>query len=343
MILELLALIPLTAVIAWCGAGLARRYAVRRRMLDAPGERRSHKGQVPRGGGIGVLAGLLFVVGLLGWRNALTFEEAAAIGGGLLIVGLTGWLDDHRPIPIPVRLSAHLLAAAWLLWWLGGLASLNVGFTVTLGLVGYGLSAVGVVWLINLYNFMDGIDSFASVQGLFAGTVMGAWLALAGETGLAALGFGVAAACAGFLPWNLPPAKLFLGDVGSTSLGFLFAAVALRGEQAGAMPLAVAVLILGLFVFDATFTLIARMARRARWYTPHREHAYQYMVRAGWGHARVVVRLMAVNLLVILPLVVLVYWWPGILGPVAVGSVPVALCLWVWARKHFAEAAKFST
>ncbi len=343
MILELLALIPLTAFVAWCGAGLARGYALRRRMLDAPGERRSHRGEVPRGGGIGILAGMLALIGFLCWRQALAPGETAAIGGGLLIVGIAGWIDDHRPIPIAVRLSAHLLAGAWLVGWLGGLGTLDVGMTFNLGAVGYGLAIVGVVWLINLYNFMDGIDALAATQGLFAASVMGAWLMLAGEPGLSVLAFGVAAGCAGFLPWNLQPAKLFLGDVGSTSLGFLFAALALRSNQEDAMPVAVSVLVLGLFVFDATFTLIARMAKRARWYTPHREHAYQYMVRAGLGHGQVVIRLMAVNLLVILPLVVLLHQWPGLLGPVSAGSIPAALCLWLLARRHFATAMDPST
>lgn len=341
--MELLVYLPLTAVLAWGGAGLARRYALRRRMLDTPGERRSHQGEVPRGGGVGVLIGLVVLAAALGWAGALSFGEAAGIGGGLLLVGLSGWRDDHRPLRVPVRLAAHLLAAAWLLWWLGGLASIHVGATVELGALGYAVAALGVVWLTNLYNFMDGIDAFASAEGLFAGCVMGIWLLMAGEPGLSLLALGIAAACAGFLPWNLPPAKLFLGDVGSTTLGFAFAALVLRGEQTGAMAAPVAVLVLGVFVFDATFTLIARMAKRARWYTPHREHAYQYMVRAGIDHGLAVVRLMVVNLLVILPLVVLSYWRPGVIGPVSAVSVIGALCLWLWARRHFAARMDFST
>lgn len=340
--MELFALIPLTAAVAWGGAALARRHALRRRMLDAPGERRSHQGEVPRGGGAGILAGLLVLIGVLVWFGELAPGEAAGIGGGLLAVGLTGWLDDHRPIPVPARLAAHLLAAAWLLWWLGGLATLEVGVTLELGAAGYVVAAAGIIWLTNLYNFMDGIDAFAAAEGLFAGTLIGIWLLLAGEPGLSLLALGIAAACAGFLPWNLPPARLFMGDVGSTSLGFAFAALVLRGEQSGTMAAPVGVLVLGLFVFDATFTLIARMARGARWYTPHREHAYQYMVRAGLDHGGAVVRLMAVNLLVILPLVALLYRWPGALGPVSAAAIAAAACLWFAARRHFSSRAGFS-
>lgn len=341
--MELLALIPMTAAVAWCGAALARRHALRRRMLDAPGERRSHQGEVPRGGGAGILAALTLLIGLLAWRGELSAAEAVGIGGGLLLVGLTGWLEDHRPIPVLARLAAHFIAAAWLLWWLGGLAVLRVGVTLDLGISGYVVAAVGIIWLTNLYNFMDGIDAFAAAEGLFAGTLMGMWLLLAGEPGLSLLALGIAAACAGFLPWNQPPARLFMGDVGSTSLGFVFAALVLRGEQTGTMAAPVSILVLGLFVFDATFTLVARMARKARWYTPHREHAYQYMVRAGFSHGRAVVRLMAVNLLVILPLVAWLYRWPGALGPVSAGSVIAALCLWLGARRHFAGSEGFST
>lgn len=343
MTLELLALLPLTAVLAWGGAAIARRYALRRRMLDAPGERRSHHGQVPRGGGLGILAGLVLLIVLLAWREALTFDEAVAVGGGLLLVGLTGWVDDHRPVPVAARMVIHLLAACWLLWWLGGLATIQVGVPVHLGVAGYVVAVLGVVWLTNLYNFMDGIDAFAAGEGLFAGTGMGIWLLLAGEPGLSLLALGIAAACAGFLPWNLPPARLFMGDVGSTSLGFVFAALVLRGEQTGAMASPIAMIVLGLFVFDATFTLVARMVQKARWYTPHREHAYQYMARAGLSHGRVVLRLMAVNLLVILPLVILLYWRPGMTGPVSVGSVIAAVGLWFGARRYYAASAGFST
>lgn len=341
--MELLALLPLTAVLAWAGAAIARRYALRRRMLDAPGERRSHQGEVPRGGGVGIIVGLVLIIIILAWRQALTIEEAVAVGGGLLLVGLTGWLDDHRPIPVFARMAMHLLAAGWLLWWLGGLAAIHIGVPVNLGMAGYAVAALGVVWLTNLYNFMDGIDAFAAGEGMFAGTLMGVWLMLAGEHGLALLGFGIAAGCAGFLPWNLPPAKLFMGDVGSTGLGFVFAALVLRGEQTGAMASPIAMLVLGLFVFDATFTLVARVARRARWYTPHREHAYQYMVRSGLSHGRVVIRLMAVNLLVILPLVVWLHRWPGMIGPVSAGSVIAAVGLWLGARRYYAASAGFST
>lgn len=328
--------LPAAALVTWTGAVLARRYALGRRMVDEPGDRRSHEGAVPRGGGAGIPVVVTAAAGLAAWTGGLSAGAAIGVGGGLMAVGVFGWLEDHRPVPIPLRILGQAAAVAWLLWWTGGLASLDLGFRVPLGPAGNLVALLACVWLINLYNFMDGIDALAASEGVFVGAVMGAWFLLAGQEGAALVAWTAAAACAGFLPWNLPPARLFLGDAGSTSLGFVFAALALVGEQTGTLPAAVSIIVLGVFAFDATFTVLSRMLNRARWYTPHREHAYQYLVRAGLGHGRTVCRLMAVNLLVILPVVMVLYGWPALRGPAIACCAVGALALWTVVRRRCA-------
>jgi len=191
----------------------------------------------------------------------------------------------------------HFLAAAWALYWLGGLPSLRVGAgAVELGPAGTVLAALGLVWFVNMYNFMDGIDGIAGSEAVTAGLAGGALLLALGSPGLATLSLLLAAASAGFLAWNWQPARIFMGDVGSGFLGFCFAALALASERAGALPLLGWVLLLGVFLFDATATLGRRVVRGEKWYDAHRSHAYQRAVQGGWRAAAVTGAVIAINL-----------------------------------------------
>lgn len=330
--------IPLAAlVLSAVLTATALRYARRRSLLDEPGPRRSHTEPTPRGGGIGILVALLAVVAGLFACGLLPWNWALGLGVGLLLVGLTGWWDDHRPLDPRIRFAMQAVAAAWLVFICGGIERLDLGaWSLPLGVLDDVLPFIGILWLTNLYNFMDGIDALAVSEGAFAGTVMGAWLYLAGEPGLALLALALAASCAGLWPWNLPPARIFMGDVGSTTLGFAFGGLALLGANSGAMPAVASLLVLSVFVLDATFTLIARIMRRERWYTPHREHAYQHLVRAGASHGRAVTGLMAVNVLVILPMVFLMYLFPGMAGVLAGLGVLAGWALWYECRRRCA-------
>jgi Fuc2NAc and GlcNAc transferase len=141
--------------------------------------------------------------------------------------------------------------------------------------------------MINLYNFMDGIDGLAGGQAVLVGLVAAAVSWNAGVPSLAAIALLIAAAAAGFLAWNWAPAKIFLGDVGSGFLGFVFAVIALASELRGTTPLLLWLLLLGVFVFDATLTLTRRVFHGDRWYDAHRSHAYQRAVQAGYSHQQV--------------------------------------------------------
>lgn len=283
-------------VLALTGTWLARRYALRRGLIDQPGVRRSHATATPRGGGIAIVAAALFALGWLALAGAAGAGAAGTSGStrnalyvaiaiGLLLVAGIGWLDDHRPLSAWLRLGMHAAAAAILAWGIhriGGNA-VATSSTFVLALV-----------LVNIWNFMDGIDGLATSQaGLVAlgyallGTAVSGSALLAGQMPMTWLALAVAAACAGFLPFNLPRARIFLGDVGSGALGFLLAALVglLLSADAKALPLAL--LPLSAFAIDAALTLAVRIVRQERWWLPHTQHAYQRWSRSSGRHGPV--------------------------------------------------------
>jgi Fuc2NAc and GlcNAc transferase len=287
MLLPAVILLVSAAAVAGLTA-LVRRYALARSIIDVPNVRSSHSIPTPRGGGVaiaGVLLPGLLLLELAGWISA---REAAALVGGGALVAAVGWLEDERGVAAPTRALLHVIAACWAVYWLGGLRELNVGpRSMSLGPVGALIAVLGIVWATNLYNFMDGIDGIAGAQAVAAGLVGGVLLLSTGRVGLAMIALVAAATSIGFLVWNWSPAKIFMGDVGSGLLGFLFGTLALASENAGGVPLLAWAVILGVFVFDATITLGRRIVRRERWYEAHRSHAYQRLVRSGWTHAQV--------------------------------------------------------
>jgi Fuc2NAc and GlcNAc transferase len=213
---------------------------------------------------------------------------ALALGG--VLVALSGWLDDHgRATPL-VRLALHFGAATALVLGIGVPGAVSFGVVqAPLGLLAAPLLVIGVVWLVNLYNFMDGLDGIAGTQAIVAGLGMGAMLLTASAPDLALLSLGVAAATVGFLRWNWPPARIFMGDVGSALLGFAFAAIALAGSLETGVALPLLLLPLGPFIADASVTLARRLVRGERIHLAHRRHLYQRLAQGGWSHRRIAV------------------------------------------------------
>lgn len=294
---NLLLVVVLTMIVTCLGTMLVRRYALARSVLDLPNERSSHSIPTPRGGGLAIAIAALAAAVVLGAAGELPWSLVLAMGlGGGLVAGI-GWVDDHRHVPARWRALAQLVAAGIAVALFGGLDSLRLGAgEVRLGLLGSGLAIVAIIWVVNLYNFMDGIDGIAGIQAVTVG-VFGAALAAQAEAPEIVRGsLLIAAAAAGFLVWNWAPAKIFMGDVGSGLLGFLFAVLALASERLGGPPLLTWLILMGVFVFDATATLLRRAARGERWYDAHREHAYQRLVRAGWSHRRVSLGVAGLNL-----------------------------------------------
>jgi Fuc2NAc and GlcNAc transferase len=317
----ILTLIAVCLVTSWLTTGLVRRYALARSILDVPNDRSSHSVPTPRGGGLAialVLPAGLTAAAAAGWVDR---ELALALGvGGALVAGI-GWIDDHRHVPARVRVGVHFAASVWAVWRLGGLDSLRLGaFEVPLGPVGPVVAVLGIVWLINLYNFMDGIDGIAGGEALAVGLAGAALTAYTGEASVAVASLLVAAGAAGFLVWNRPPARIFMGDVGSGLLGFAFGALALASETRGSVPLLLWLVLLGVFVADATATLLRRVVHGERWYDAHRSHAYQRAVRAGWSHGGVTVASMLLTGLLAL-LVAAAVIRPSLQPVVAVAAV----------------------
>jgi Fuc2NAc and GlcNAc transferase len=187
----------------------------------------------------------------------------------------------------------QVLAAAWTGSWIGVPAAVGSNaVAVALAVV----SVVAIAWCCNLYNFMDGIDGIAGSEGVIVGLTGGWLLWRAGAADLALVSFLIGAASAGFLVWNWPPARLFMGDVGSGLLGFLFGALAVASVERGAVPLVSWLLLLGVFVFDATATLLRRMIAGERWYAAHRSHAYQRAVQSGLSHRTVTLTTVVINI-----------------------------------------------
>ena len=322
---ERIAFVAAAALLSWLLASRVRLYALDR-LLDIPNERSSHSTPTPRGGGLAIAVtalGGVVVAAMLHW---ISWDLAIALSGGGAMIATVGWVDDHRDLSALTRFAVQFISAAWAMFWLGGLPALSVGnSTVTLGLVGTILGVIGIVWAINLYNFVDGIDGLAAGEAISTGVIGGLILLAMNQTGLAMVALLIAAASAGFLPLNWAPAKLFMGDVGSGMLGYLFAVLAIASENSGAMPLLLWILLLGAFVFDATVTLCRRVMHGERWYHAHHSHAYQRMVQAGRSHAQVSTTILLINL--VLALLAVVAWLKPTFFLIAIGAGTLLLSI----------------
>lgn len=287
----------LAALTTFVLTGFARRYAVRRGVLDHPSDRSSHAIPTPRGGGIALAALLIpfaIVAGMTGWIDT-NVSIALSVGGSLITA--VGWLDDHRSLGRFTRFAVHAICAALAVFLIGGPEELSSGRVhIELGVAGDIAAWLGIVWLVNLYNFMDGIDGIASAEAVVVGGVGGGLLLAGGVPSLALVCFVIAGAAAGFIVWNWAPAKIFMGDAGSGLLGYCLAVVGLAADRSGAVGLLVWLALLAVFVVDATVTLVRRLLRHERVFDAHRSHAYQRMVQSGWSHARVTTAVIVLNL-----------------------------------------------
>ena len=227
-----------------------------------------------------------------------------------MTLAIIGWWDDHRSLSVRSRLIVQLAVSLYLLACLASSARLE-------GMMQMLTAGLFVLWMTNLYNFMDGSNGMAGLQGVFAGSVLAALFWQAGDTHSSLLALLLAAACAGFLPWNTGRARVFMGDVGSLALGFAFAALLVQGVTAGSFALPVGLLVMSLFLTDATLTLLARVIRGERWYNAHRQHAYQRLIAHGWSHGRVAVLYQVINLALVLPGIGVAVQFPALAWPVA--------------------------
>lgn len=283
----------LTAFAAtYLGVGSFRAWSIRKGYLDHPNERSSHENPTPRGGGLVIALVTLsaYVAGswIIGYELSIGF-----LIGAVLIVGVS-WLDDVYSLSFIWRLLVHLAAAGAMIASTGYFDSITIPLIESplyVGKFGIPIAVIWIAWFVNAYNFMDGIDGIAGIQAFAAGIgwmILGYFLIAPPAT---LIGGVIAFSSIGFLIHNWQPAKIFMGDAGSAFLGFTFASMPfLIREQANvygsALPY-VAVLFVWLFVFDSALTLLRRLIRGERVWTPHREHLYQRLVIAGRSHRSV--------------------------------------------------------
>lgn len=319
-------------------SGAVRRYALQQSLLDVPNDRSLHSSPTPTGGGLAIVLVVIGGIALMAASGRLSEPIGLAFAGGGALVASIGWLDDRQHVSARFRFLVHAIASVWAVWWLGGMPYLTTGAaSAHLGLGGSILAVAALIWAINLYNFMDGIDGLAAVEAVAAG-LFGAFLLAPRSPTLASISLLVAAAAAGFLPWNWAPARMFMGDVGSGFLGFMFGALAVATESAQVLPSLTWVVLLGVFFADATLTLVRRLIRGERWYFAHRTHAYQRAVQAGWSHARVAISVLWLDL----GLGVLAWWaWrrPGLLLPLLGLAALVLGSIYLLVERRLASSA----
>lgn len=288
--------------------GVIRNYAIHKKLIDNPNERSSHAIATPRGGGLSIV--IIFSISLLilSLYNRIELSYFAALFVGGLLVGTIGFIDDHRHIPAGWRICVHFLAAAWAMYWFRDNSIINLSEGILHRGWYIDLAALFmIVWVLNLYNFMDGVDGIAGIEAIttaVAATFIIIFTSPVSEQHqyyvLTLLL--LSAAVFGFLVWNWPPAKIFMGDVGSGYLGYIFALFIIDTAIDTIMTLWVWIILLGVFIVDATLTLLRRIVDGKRWYEAHRSHAYQHAARRWNSHRKVTLSVLCINLLWLFPL-----------------------------------------
>jgi UDP-GlcNAc:undecaprenyl-phosphate/decaprenyl-phosphate GlcNAc-1-phosphate transferase len=277
----------LVALLSYLGVYWIRSYAHRQQILDHPNERSSHSSPTARGGGLAIVIlvlgiGLWFV-GEAGWDRSLIYVLGAAI------IAWLGWRDDRHSLSPRVRFAVQGIVAAISIWGLGYFKIVTIPMfgELHLGVIGIVITFLWIIGLTNAYNFMDGIDSLAGGVALSAG-IGWMWLASNMHNSFAFwVALAIAAGSLGFLGHNWPPAKIFMGDVGSTFLGYSFAVLPLISSDQSGDALMLGTLLMWTIIMDAGVTFIQRLIKRENVFAAHRSHLYQRLVIAGYRHETV--------------------------------------------------------
>lgn len=306
-------------VVSWGLTFVLRRYALANSLMDTPNERSSHSVPTPRGGGVAIVVSFLLALLILRGLDLMSLATLVGLLGSGLLVALIGFADDHGHIAARWRLLGHFAASIWALYWLGGSPGVTLfGLTLEPGWIGNILFVLYLVWMLNLYNFMDGIDGLASAEAISVclGMLLVYWFSANLELAWGPLA--LVAAVAGFLCWNYPPAKIFMGDAGSGFLGIVLAGMSIEAASRSPELLWSWLIMLGVFIVDATWTLMRRLLRGEKVYEAHRSHGYQYASRKHRSHKTVTLASIAINFVWLMPLSIAVAsgWIPGFFGMV---------------------------
>ncbi|MXR29649.1 MULTISPECIES: MraY family glycosyltransferase [unclassified Pseudomonas] len=314
-------------VLSYVLTAILRRYALSRSLLDVPNDRSSHSVSTPRGGGVAIVLTFLVALMVLFTGDLIARTTFSALAGAGALTAVIGFLDDHRHVAARWRLLAHFFAAIWGIYWLGGLPPISLfGVSLELGWYGSLLAVIYLVWMLNLYNFMDGIDGIAAVEAITVclGGCLLYWVSNASDhIGPLVL---LVACVAGFLCWNLPPAKIFMGDAGSGFLGLMIGMLTLQAAWLSPSLFWGWLILLGVFIVDATFTLLCRFVRGDKIYEAHRSHAYQFASRRYGKHLPVTLAVGFINLFWLLPIAFcVVYYKLDGIGGIVLAYAPLIM------------------
>lgn len=303
-------------VISFGVTNVVRHYALYRNLLDQPNHRSAHTKPTPRGGGLAIITAFMPTLYFLMWSHPPLMTTYLAIHTGLLVAAI-GLIDDIKSLPARWRFSVHLLSAALALIIINGFPSIYLPYPLNLlsnhslitppNWIGYPLGILGLAWFLNLFNFMDGTDGIAASQSLFVSLGLFSFLVIH-SFDLALIPLSLAFASFGFLVWNWPSAKIFMGDVGSGYLGFILGLLVLLASQYNAVLLYCGLILMGIFIVDATYTLFVRVISGQKWHEAHCSHTYQIISRR-IGHTSLLLGCWAINLFWLLPMAILAYFY----------------------------------
>lgn len=279
-----------------------RAYALKKNIIDNPNERSSHSVPTPRGGGVAVVCSYLLALAVLIYSQQLTVHIGLTLMVAGFVIALLGFLDDHGHINSMLRLAIHFLVAIGAVISLGGFAEVTIFNGLQLGFIANIVAVLFLVWLLNLYNFMDGINGIASVEAITTTASMAMLYYLLNTSLNSDLLWLLAACVFGFLLWNFPKAKIFMGDACSGFLGLTLGILALIALKENLGLFCAWIICLGVFVVDATYTLIKRVLSGYKMYDAHRSHSYQILSRKWGSHTPVTLAVAAINLLWLFPI-----------------------------------------
>lgn len=289
LIVFLLILFSVSFVLTW----LVRIIAIRKSIIDLPTERSSHSVPMPLGGGLAIAIVWFFAISFLFFYEGISTKLFFALLCGVPIA-IVGFIDDLISVSPKIRFAIQLISSILVLLIFEGLDSINMGFaTIGVPYVFSVLSILGIVWFTNLFNFLDGIDGYLGAEVFFIGIISMLFL---GDIPLLAL----SAIIGGFLIWNWQPAKIFMGDVGSTLIGFTIGVFIVYSQKSSDTSIFIWLILTSLFWFDATLTLYRRWRNREPLLIPHKKHANQRLVQAGYSHQKVVLYAQILNISLIL-------------------------------------------
>jgi len=272
---------------------------------DIPNERSSHTRPTPRGGGLALILSFYLAGFCMAMSGAMPYSLYFTVCVPGALVAIIGFADDVWKVSPLLRLLIHTLAATLFIV-LAGNNTLEFSWFRESGIaapMGFLLGVLGLVWCINLNNFMDGIDGIASVEtiSVMGGAALILWLG-GGDSSVVIMLLLIATAVAGFLKWNWPPARIFMGDGGSGFLGFLTGALAFLSSTTGGIDVWSWLILYGVFFVDATYTLVRRIAGGEKFYQAHRSHTYQIMSRRLGSHKQVTLGVLVINIIWLFPL-----------------------------------------